>query len=112
MENSSSTPASTRALRRRRSWTPEEKSRLVGEAQKLQSDGLVFSRVCERLGLSRSQLRVWMRKHPSSPSTGFRRVEVVEPKKSASEIAVVFPSGVRLVGLDLEAALALVERLR
>jgi hypothetical protein len=66
--------------------------------------------IAATVGLSKSALVRWRRRHHASAST-LRRVRVVPPPVSRPALAVVTPSGHRIEGLSLEELLAVVRAL-
>lgn len=104
-----------RTRRRRRHFTPEERSRLTREAHRLRSSGLTLQATAKELGVVPSSLRLWMMKHPPTPT--LRPVRLVPPADPspgplAAQTSVTTPDGFRFDGLTIESALVLVEKLR
>lgn len=104
-----------RTRRRRRHFTPEERSRLAREAHRLRSSGLALHTAAKELDVVVSSLRLWMMKHPPTPT--LRPVRLVAPADQSPEplsaqTSVTTPDGFRIDGLTIESALVLVEKLR
>ena len=74
-------------------------------AARLRSEGVSWADASARLGVSTETLRSWL-----SQSTALVPVEVAAETEVES-IAVVLPNGLRLEGLDVEAAVAVVRAL-
>ena len=81
--------------------------RLVGYTVAKRREGLSIEAIGEELGIGWRTLARWL--GARATARGFRRVEVVEGRRSA--IVVHGPSGLRIEGLDIEAVAELVRRL-
>jgi transposase len=87
-------------------YEAELKSRVVAFAQAQRGQGRSWGQVATELGLRFETLRRWCVKGSSSLPRAMRRVEIVADVASR-RLAVVSPGGLRIEGLTLEDAVAL-----
>jgi len=101
--------------RRRRSWSPEEKSAIAAEARRRASRGQPLDAVARELGLHPSTLRLWLagRRGAALQPVVIAIDDVEAPIAAAGPtISLATPDGFVFDGLDLASALRLWERLR
>ena len=101
--------------RRRRSWSPTEKQKLLAEARARRQGGESWTRIAEALDVRTDALRRWMRKWPEA--LGLRAVQVAglegeSVPRAKTGLSVVSPEGFRFEGVDLETAVWLYRALR
>lgn len=103
--------------RRRRSWSPAEKQKLVAEARARRQRGESWARIAEALDVRPDALRRWTQQWPEA--LGLRAVQVAGFESESSRgartttgLSVVSPDGFRFEGVDLETAVWLYRSLR
>ena len=122
--------------RRRRRFTAEEKADFAERARALRAEGRTWTEVCDELGVLMNSLKLWMAQHPARPAPKAKpqrrsprtkakprpkrrprlaEVQVLEPASpgaSSATIVLTTPSGHKVSGLTIEAAAALLERIK
>ena len=98
--------------RPRRSWTPEQKQKILADARRRLADGESLRQAAKQLDLHETTLRQWLER----ASTGaVRPVAIIDdaPQRSTSGgISLSTPDGFFFDGLDVASAIRIWERAR
>jgi hypothetical protein len=87
------------------------RARVVEYVRGQRGRGKAWRSIAEEVGLSATVLQRWMRGAPNAPHR-LARVKVVADPQATATVSLVSPSGYRIEGVRLEAALRALEALR
>jgi hypothetical protein len=86
------------------------RTRVIVYAREQRSRGKTWRSIAEAVGLSATVLQRWMRAAPEA-SCRLARVKVVADPEAIAAVSLISPSGYRIEGVTLEAALRALEAL-
>src|SRR5207237_5844729 len=92
-----------------RRYPPTLREQATTWAQRARRSGVRWHEIAETLGVNLETLRVWCRDAEGRQPT-MRRV-VISEERATSVVSVVAPSGLRIEGLSLRDAIAVLEKL-
>lgn len=102
-----------------RIYSPEERERLLAEADRHRAQGMSLREACRTVGFSEKSYQKW--KSDAAPPVTMRPVEItalvpvttadVSPKTDQELLSLLAPGGYRVEGLSIESAAALLRAL-
>jgi transposase-like protein len=100
--------------RKRRSWTRDQKLGFLSQARREVEAGVSWERAARKLGVCPSSLFRWRASLEAGvntePAMNFKPVQVIDSVSPG--LTMTTPDGFRVDGLDIDAAVLLVEMLR